>query len=315
MAFLGKKKKSELPHRRVAAEDRVRSPRREEPGQNVFRRGRTLTGSTSNNVTSADHYRADMTSPRTHAHHLTGIRRRVGLLLLGFLIAAGSMYWLLTQLTAQISVNFADAAVSRTYDSSIYIKTINDYLNANPVERLRFTLSSQALSQYLSRSLPEIDSVTNVAMNHIGESTFTLSVRKPVAGWKIQGKQYYVDAKGVAFERNFYVDPTVQIVDQSGAVLQQGTAIASNRFLAFVGRVVALSKARNLIVTDAILPEGTTRQLEVKLENVTSLVKLSIDRPAGEQVEDMARSLAYLALKKQTPSYIDVRVSGKAFYQ
>jgi hypothetical protein len=140
-------------------------------------------------------------------------------------------------------------------------------------------------------------------------------MRKPVAGWKIDNKQYFVDAKGVAFERNYYGNPTVQIVDDSGAVLQQGTTVASNRFLGFVGRIVALSKDRGYIVSQAILPAGTTRQLEVKIQDVGPLVKLSIDRPAGEQVEDMGRALVFLAGRGQSPAYVDVRVSGKAFYQ
>ena len=92
-------------------------------------------------------------------------------------------------------------------------------------------------------------------------------------------------------------------------------AIASNRFLSFVGRVVSLTKASGYTVVQAMLPAETTRELEIKLKEGDYLVKLSIDRPVGEQVEDMIAAVRYFTGSGQTPKYIDVRVSGKAFYQ
>jgi len=91
--------------------------------------------------------------------------------------------------------------------------------------------------------------------------------------------------------------------------------VASNRFLGFVGRIVALSKSSGYTVTQAVLPVGTTRQLEIRLKDVVPIVRLSIDRPAGEQVEDMSRTLGYFIGRGEAPAYVDVRVSGKAFYR
>lgn len=310
-----RKKSDDAPRRRQQSnETRESSATRND--QQTFRRNRTLTGSKSDRVSSSSHVQPDMSSHRSHAHRLAHVRRRMGSLLLVILFGIIVSYWLLTQLTAQVTINFADSTVNSTVkDTAIYQRVVNDYLAINPFSRLRFLLDVDKLGQYLAANVAEVDSVTNVSMGHIGETTFSFAMRKPVAGWKLGDKQLYVDAKGVAFERNFYASPSVQIVDESGATLQQGTLIASNQFLGFVGRVVALSKARGYIVTDAILPAGTTRQLEIKLQNVVPLIKLSIDRPAGEQVEDMARSLIYLNSRGITPSYIDVRVSNKAFYK
>jgi len=313
MALLRKKSDSNIPKRRMA-QNTVREPA-QSSDQNAFRRNRTLTGSTSSSISTSQHIQPDMLSARSHAHRLARIRRRIGSILLVVALGIAVLYWLLTQLTATVTITFSDPTITHSTDTSIYQKAINDYLGIHPFSRLRFLLDLNDMSQYLAANVSEIDSVTSASMGAISETDFTLAMRKPVAGWKIGSKQYYVDAKGVAFQRNFYGDPSVQIVDQSGAALQQGTLVASNEFLGFVGRVVSLSSARGYIVTDAILPEGTTRELEIRLKNVGPLVKLSIDRSAGEQVEDMARSLVYLTSKGQSPSYIDVRVSGKAFYQ
>ncbi len=225
------------------------------------------------------------------------------------------LLWLLTQFTANVVISVSDASVSRPIETTLYQKAIEDYLGMNPISRLRFAMDQSNLSAYLSHSLPEIEGLQQTSFGGIGTTDFTIIVRKPVAGWELDSKHYFVDAKGVAFERNYYANPSVQIVDDSGASLQQGATVASNRFLGFVGRIVALSSASGYTVTQATLPVGTTRQLEVRLKDVVPIVRLSIDRPAGEQVEDMGRVLNFFASRGQAPPYVDVRVSGKAFYR
>ena len=64
-----------------------------------------------------------------------------------------------------------------------------------------------------------------------------------------------------------------------------------------------------------IIPASTTRQVELRIKKVSYPVKFSVDRPAGEQTEDMARVIKYLKSKGVNPDYVDVRVSGKAFYK
>jgi hypothetical protein len=44
-------------------------------------------------------------------------------------------------------------------------------------------------------------------------------------------------------------------------------------------------------------------------------VKFSVDRAVGEQAEDAARAVRYLDGKGMSPEYLDVRISGKAFYK
>ena len=314
MAIFRKKTDTDVPRRRQVSEG-VRESAVSSTDQQTFRRNRTLTGSTSDAISSSEHAQADMLSGRSHAHRLAHVRRRIGSLLVFIIGGIIVSFWLLTQLTAQVTITFTDTSINNVQNTSKYQQAINDYLGINPFARLRFLLDTEDLTKYMNAKVAEVDSVQSAQMGTIGETTFSLVMRKPVAGWKLGDKQYYVDAKGVAFEKNYFESPAVQIVDESGAALSQGTLIASNQFLGFVGRVVALSKARGYTVTDAILPAGTTRQLDIKLSGVVPIIKLSIDRPAGEQVEDMARAVAYLKSQGRTPEYIDVRVSGKAFYK
>jgi cell division septal protein FtsQ len=167
----------------------------------------------------------------------------------------------------------------------------------------------------MTSKLPEVSNVSQRGAVALGKTNYTITVREPVAGWKIGNKQFYVDSRGVAFETNYYIEPSLQIVDESGVASKTGMAVASNKLLSFVGRVVAQSNSKGYTVIEAILPSDTTRQLKIKLKDSNIMVKLSIDRSAGEQIEDMDRAIKFIKTKGMYPSYIDVRVSGKAFYK
>jgi cell division septal protein FtsQ len=300
------KAKNDAPRRRQHNGDFVRTPAVPDAGTQ-FRRNQTLSG--------VRRPESEPVSERTRMHALARRRRNVGAiftLVVGVIIVLAI---LLSQFTGNVIVAGSSQAVTRTIQPSAYAKAINDYLAIHPVERLRFALNETALSLYVTGILPEVSHVSLTSTSNVVESNFTLTFRKPVAGWQINGHQYYVDETGVVFQNNYYETPTVQIVDQSGVSPEQGTIVASARLLSFVGRVVALAGQGSYTVTQAILPSGTTREIDIQLKDVQPLIKLSIDRGAGEQVEDMTRSLNYLKSVGRGAQYVDVRVSGRAVYQ
>jgi hypothetical protein len=291
-----------------------------EPSSSVlsdaFKRNRTISGTTSNNLESVNS-NSDPESSRLHARHLTIKRRKAFGILLLVLTASVLLWTIVSNVTATATVSVYNAAISKPIDKKLYEDAIQDYLNKNPLSRLAFMMDQSNLSAYISHEMPEVSSVAQAGMAGIGKTEFKLTLREPVAGWKIGSKQYYVDSKGVSFERNYYGSPTVQIVDASGIATsaETGTVIVSNRFLSFVGRVVAISKTYGYTVTQATLPANMTRELDIRLKGSGVLVKLSIDRAVGEQIEDMSRSLKYFASHGMNPGYVDIRVSGKAFYK
>jgi len=306
-----KKNKPDMPRRRQVSREEYK------PTQttHIFQRNRTLTGTTSNHLAgiNAD---SDLQSPRKHTHKLAIARRKVSVIFLVTLVSSLMIWFLISHLTAAVSISVNDALISKSVDKPRYAKVIQEYLDANPLYRLSFLLDQKALTTYVSSKLPEVSTVFQEGMSGLGETNFIVRMREPLAGWKINGKQYYVDSNGIPFEYNYYSSSVVQIVDNSGISIQNSTnAIASKRFLAFVGRVVSLSKSSGYTVTQAALPVNTTRELELHLKEVGYYVKLSIDRSAGEQVEDMANAIRYFIANGQSPQYIDVRVGSKAFYR
>lgn len=185
----------------------------------------------------------------------------------------------------------------------------------NPAQRLRLALDQTALTQYVSDQLPEVENVKVTGLAGIARASVAITFRTPVAGWQINSKQYYVDADGVVFDKNYYSAPAVQIIDESGVSPEQGSTVVGTRLLGFLGKVVSQAKGRGYTVVKALLPADTTRQVDVYFDGIATRVKMSIDRGAGEQLEDARRSLNFLKSTNVTPEYIDVRVPGRAAYR
>lgn len=301
-----------VPRRRqaVAADDSLPSQKgaKMEPSSQTktYRRNQTL---------SSYRHNTPEESSRQKAHHLAIQRRKLGGVFAIVSLAAVLLLLLLWQLMAQVHVVSSTKQLSTTFQPDAYEATINEYLNINPAQRLRVSLDETALSSYVAAELPEVERVSLTGGAGIAQANFTVTYRTPVAGWQINGNQYYVDANGVVFEKNYYQSPKVQIVDESGVSPEQGSAVVGTRLLGFMGRVVAQAEGRGYTATRAVLPQGTTRQVDVYFKDIKTYVKFSIDRGAGEQMEDAARSLAYLKSQGKTAQYIDVRVPGRAAYR
>jgi len=317
MSFLNKRKNKDIvPRRRTGGINEI-SDNTSASGMRTspFGRNRTITGTRSNVINVSNLNKPGIDSDRSHAHNLAKKRRKV-LYILGISISAiVFIYWVLVQFTAVVRITSSDASISAKIDSSVYVKSIEDYLGLHPLERFRFALNKNNLVGYISSTLPDVDNISRISNDGVGATSYNLVFRRGVASWSIENKKYFVDSRGVAFESNYYDDKTVEIVDQSGISVQGGVTIASNKFLGFVGKTVSMATSRGYDVTQAIIPSDTTRQLQIHIKGVVPFVKLSIDRPVGEQIEDMDKSIKYLSSRGQSPAYIDVRVSGKAFYR
>lgn len=309
-----KQKTSDVPRRRTVQRDEHDDDMRQmSRGTSLFRRGRTLTGSSSATVGSANELGGDLRSPRAHVHHLMSHRRRLGTM---FVIAFSVLLvlsWLLFEFTARTYPVASTASVSLQQDR--YQQILDDYFSSHPIERLRILVNHDELSAYVRSRAPEVSSVTPDGSAGFATSRFVMVMRKPLAGWSIGTDRHYVDSTGVVFKVNYFDEPKLKIIDESGIPQQSGVAAVSSRFLSFVGYAVVAARDYQLTLTEAIIPQATTRQLEIKVDGRGYPIKLSLDRPVGEQIEDAWYAITYFDKKGTTPQYVDVRVSGKAFYK
>ena len=318
MGFFNKQQPDNAPRRRQGASESDNESLRERDGSRSFRRNRTITGSSSRKVATSTELNGTVLSPRAQVHHLSKHRRHLGLKLIGAIVVSLSLYLLVSQLVATVSVRMS--GTSRTVPAPKtmeYEQTIDEYFSRHPLSRYYPATDQVQLVAYLQEKHPEIDTAKLSLTGEFGKAQAAVALRKPVARWVINGENEYVDGDGVVFAVSGFATPDVTIVDQNNIALDRmdKKIITSNRFLVFVGQTVGEFTQHKRTVTRATIPLLTTRQLQVKLKGKPYFIKMTIDRPAGEQVEDAARVIRYVQRKDIKPSYIDVRVKGKAFYK
>lgn len=310
MTALFKKKRTER--------ESVRQPRLMQGQDDIsFRRSRTLTGSKSSEVRAANETKAELKSERLKKHELKRRRRAIASGLVVLLCFIATLYYLLSQYVADVRVvGFTPASVQITSsERQQYREIILQYLREHPGERFRFSLNNSKISEFVHSKYPELEKVQSEG-GAFGHGDFTITVRQPIASWQIGEKLYFVDEKGEAFEKNYLQPPEVNVVDNSGASVTEGSAIASQSFLRFLGRLVALMNTSGLgKVVEASLPPNTTREIDIKLEGRGYSIKTHTDRDPATEVEDLQRVVRYLEARKITPQYIDLRVEGRAFYR
>jgi hypothetical protein len=314
---LGRKQKAgdDIPRRRKAAYDGERPSAADLSSRYTFRRNRTLTGSSSPDIASSTELTADIRSPRAHAHHLTRLRRKLALFLGIVIVGAFALYLLISQLVATVSIQVADTSLLPASDKAAYTAAIERYYAARPSERLRFLLNAKDFTSNLQAARPEIKSASVEPGSTLSQAIVSIVPRIAIARWSLGGTDRFVDADGVVFLRNYGTPPSLQIVDESGIPSGNNQIVASNRFLSFVGHIVNDAAQSGYTVVKVTLPPLTTRELDIQLKGDKTTYKLSVDRAAGEQVEDMARVKRYLLRHQVTPSYVDLRIAGKAFYR
>ena len=285
-------------------------------GRYAFRRNRTLTGSLLSEIASPSERHADLKSPRVQVHTLRYHRRKLVLRLFVLSVGIAGLIWVLYQSVVMPKVTLIGVDSPSAETTQRYEKAIQDYLVARPFERLRALIDIKSLIDYLQHDYPEIQSVEpTVAFAGFGRAKFSIVMRHPVVSWQAGATLVFVDSSGAAFYRNVPESPVVQVIDRTGVQATTNKVLVSNRFLEFVGKVVGYFSMQKYTVSSVILPEGTTRQIEVKLDGVGYPVRLSIDRAAASQVEDAVRAIRYCAEHSVGPAYLDVRVSRRAFYK
>lgn len=281
-------------------------PRSVTPINNQYLRSRTISAYTP--TPSPD-------LARHSAHELKGHRRRLVRILIACLVIVGGLGFLLSQLTAGFSTISYSPAVLTNPDAAAIKAVTNDYYASRPLERLRFLLQEKTLGQYLASRIPEIQGVQAVTASGLGTSSLALTMRTPVASWKIAGKTVFVDSSGQSFTHNYYATPAVEVDDQTGATTPS-SAVASSSMIRYIGQLIAALQANGTgTVTKVVLPAGMIRELDVYLQGRGYRVKVQLDRDVAAQAADVKAALAYIDAHGGASQYVDVRVAGKAFYK
>jgi cell division septal protein FtsQ len=293
----------------------VRNPRTGQDDQGyVFRRSRTLTGTTSNKVSPTAESRSQLKTVRLQAHELQQFRKRIMhiLAVVGAVIAVLS--YLLVTYVSTITVRYPQPGGSP--HTTMYQQTVQQYFMKHPMERFGFSINRKQFASDMQAAYPELSSIDIDEAWYGGDVSFVLQFRQPLLVWETGGHRFYVDSQGVAFEYDHFGGKYVAVSDQSGiSPSVSGGSVASNRFINFLGKMVgAVNAADKGAVTDVIIP-ASTREVDLKMQGRGYPLKTHTDRDPLQQAEDIVNAIKWFDGKKITPQYVDVRVAGKAYFK
>lgn len=289
----------------------------EEQDGYAFRRSRTLSGSLSDSVNSANAKRAALKSDRVKLHQLRSSHRKLKIMLLmAALICLGSGFLLSHSLAfATISVPENIATLKAEQDLRAALKT---YVNSHPSEGFSLTLDTERATGFIQRSgHPEITGLTASINWFTGGDTVSFQFREPIALWRIDGEQYYVDKQGVVFQNYQGPKPNLQIEDASGYVSEMArqNKNMSYQFVSYLGQLAGeLQKTGSAPIQRVVIPREV-RQLNIYIKGHDYPIYANTMRSAPSQAKDIKLTLQYFKKQGSTPQYVDVRVAGKAFYK
>lgn len=303
--------------------NRLKTPVRHPSGSDdeqslAFRRSRTITGSAASSVRSAGENRGQLRSPRLHEHSLRKHRRRLFAYLIILLTLCGALWYVVTSYISGSALQVAHTTKQTpriALDTGRYQRLVNKYLADRPFEHFSFALNHETFAQYMRDNAPEIKDATLDRGGDLGGGVLGVELREPVVAWTIKKQQYYVDAEGSAFTVNYFAAPTVIVSDKSGISAEAGV-VASEKLLRFIGRVITLVNQSGVARVERVeLPALSTREVDFKLVDRAYIVKAHLDRDPAGQAADIINAVRYVENKGIAPSYLDVRVSSRAYYR
>ena len=265
-----------------------------------FRRGKTISRH------QKEH------SERSENQKLVIRRRKLGafFMILAIFISLISIF--LFQFISKVSVASNE---SKSQNLSKYEKSIEEYLNINPSERILSNLNKNALLESLQKKYPEVLSISDIKFNGLTSYKIYLDFRKPVASWLVDGKEFFVDSEGISFSVNNFEKPLLNIIDDSGAVVSKGKNVASSSFFSFIGKLVSAANKQGLEVSKIRIPPLSLRQVEVSVNGVGYFARMSTADSAEGQVINFKKAIEYFRTHRISPNYIDLRIEGKGYYK
>ncbi|HSE29822.1 MAG TPA: hypothetical protein VLA77_04535 [Candidatus Saccharimonadales bacterium] len=285
-------------------------------GQNgyVFRRSRTLTGSTSEKVAPTAEKTGQLKTDRLKSHERKARLKTFAKSAASWAGVFAILMYMFAMYIKNPQIVFAPASNMPNVD--VYKKTINDFMAKTPLQHFGFTISQDEVNEYVKSAHSEVDDVYVNRNWYGGNLEFDLEFRKPLIVWKAGNQNFYVDKDGEAFIYNHFEEPGLVVTDQSGIRPDEGGgAVASSRFIRFLGQLIGAVESYELgKVTEVVIPPST-REIHLKLEGREYAIKTHIDRDPVEQAEDIYNAIKYFDAKGIKPQYLDVRVAHKAYYK
>lgn len=219
------------------------------------------------------------------------------------------------------NMRITDVAV--VVEQEMYRETVENYLNRNPLARMKVLISAQAIEDDLIKQYPVIENAEVVVPIFGNQLSFSVTERQAQLVLRTaDDKLYLVDQGGFVYgiyDPATKNDKTVILTDDTRVEYDLG----ENRFIPsalveFIEETNSILKS-NKNYTEQTLNYRITdeaRVIYIKPSNAKYEIKMQLDEPVEGQTESLFSALAFYKSKGIKPNqYIDVRVNGTVYYR
>jgi len=245
---------------------------------------------------------------------------RLGVLLL--IIGLGVVLYAVTSLSGQSSVK----VIPNDYqlllrDPAVYQQYADQYLAKSMFNKSKLTINSSGLSKEMTKKYPEL-AFASVSLPLFSNRPVVNVEAAPVALILTSSSGVYAighNGKTLASTDDI---PSVRSIrlpkvgDSGGIDITPGQQALSSSNVHFIVNAIKILDAKGLKVTSANINNASS-ELDININSKAYIIKFNLqsDTPK-EQVGTLLATLKQLQKDNIEPSkYIDVRVSGRAYYQ
>lgn len=252
-------------------------------------------------------------------------KRRRTLTIAGVSLACLVIVGLIRMRIADIRVApVAPAAFSSSVavNESVYLQSIEEYIDENIPLRQSWLLDTEALERQLQDKHPEVQSLIVQSRLIHTATVVQIQFRKPAFVLATGENNLFIDKNGVLFTINHYKNVDINrlpaVENMANGVAQTGDRIVTASVAQSVAQLYALLPGvygDGAVVSTVLLPRSA-REVYIKMSTQPYIIKFSVERPVSQQIGELRSLLEYMRSTSTNPAeYIDIRIEGKAFYK
>jgi hypothetical protein len=206
-------------------------------------------------------------------------------------------------------------------DTKVYEDAARQMFGRSYTNNNKLTINTEAVAVELKRTFPEVHAVS-ISLPFIGrQPTVYIQPAIPQLVLATPHGQFILDSSGRALAEATPDTPMPKdravptVVDQSGIAVRKGDVVLPSKSVAFIADVAAQLYAQKIEADTWTLPAQSS-QLNVKMKGVPYFVKFNLQADGREEAGSYIAVRKELEGKREIPAhYIDVRVSGRAYYR
>jgi cell division septal protein FtsQ len=241
---------------------------------------------------------------RTPKPRLNLLQRRLLMMLVAFLVVLYGV-WKLVDVTVVV--------VNAPSDASQIQQEALQAVHGSWQQDNLLTLSNTQIASDLQQANPLILSAT-VRRKWFHTVVVNVLLKQPSLGWSSDGQRYLLDSNGSVIG-SFPAGSVLPVVnDGSNLPVTVGQAVVPTQFVAFVSALVPALASDGYTVTSLDVKD-TTLDLDVSTNKSYKLI-FDTSRSVPSEIHDLKAVQGVLTSSGKTPaSYIDLRISGRAYWE